>query len=231
MTHRERPHWTFTDGTTLPVGTMYCIGRNYAAHAREMNAVVPDKPLVFLKPPAAYVADGSVVSLPMWSDNVHHEVELVVVMRNNAEGAIAVAGVGVGLDLTARDVQTEAKKRGEPWAVAKGWRGSAPVSHIVPASAAGKGPWLIDLSINGVLRQRGSTSNMERTIEELVSYVDDVFSLQEGDCIFTGTPEGVDRCHAGDSAVARLCVAVQDSVDESDSDSINVLASLSLSFA
>lgn len=209
-----RQHWTFTDGTTLPIGTMYCIGRNYAAHAREMNAEVSEKPLVFLKPPAAYVRSGGVVALPEWSSNVHHEVEMVVVM-----GASGVTGIGVGLDLTARDVQSIAKQRGEPWAVAKGWRGSAPVSDIVPMAVAGNGPWEIDLTINGEQRQRVSTSQMERSIDALIAYLDDVFSLQEGDCIFTGTPEGVARCVAGDVAVARLCA-----------DSTDVLASLTLSF-
>lgn len=207
--------WTFTDGRSLNVGTMYCIGRNYAAHAREMNAIMGEKPLVFIKPPAAYVSSGDVIALPAWSDNIHHEVELVVVI-----GAEGVAGIGVGLDLTARDVQSVAKQNGEPWAVAKGWRGSAPVSSIVPMSVAGKGPWYIDLSINGVRRQHASTSLMERTIEELVAYIDSVFSLREGDCIFTGTPEGVARCVAGDVAVAQLCAS-----------SKNVLASLTVSFA
>lgn len=211
----KRKHWTFTDGTSLPIGTMYCIGRNYSTHAKEMNATVPDKPLVFLKPPAAYVASGGVVELPEWSDNIHHEVEMVVVV-----GADGIAGIGVGLDLTARDVQSRAKQRGEPWAVAKGWRGSAPVSDIVPASAAGNGPWDIDLTINGEQRQRVSTALMERTIDEIIAYIDDVFSLQEGDCIFTGTPEGVARCSAGDVAVARLSIGPTD-----------ILASLTISFA
>lgn len=219
-------HWTFTDGTTLPdgttrsesstlpIGTMYCIGRNYAAHTREMNAEVSQKPLVFLKPPNAFVRSGGVVALPTWSDNIHHEVELVVVM-----GANGIAGLGVGLDLTARDVQSVAKKRGEPWAVAKGWRGSAPISDIVPISTVGSGPWEIELAINGEQRQHGSTADMERTIEELIAYIDDVFSLREGDCIFTGTPEGVARCVAGDVAVAQLRTSSSD-----------VLASLHLSF-
>ena len=196
---QHRNSWTFTDGTTLPVGTMYCIGRNYAAHTKEMNAEASEKPLVFLKPPTAYVRSGGVVVLPVWSANVHHEVELVAVM-----GANGIEGVGVGLDLTARDVQSVAKQRGEPWAVAKGWRGSAPVSDIVPMSMAGGGPWIIDLAINGEQRQHGSTSQMERSLEELIAYIDKVFSLQEGDCIFTGTPEGVARCVAGDVALAQL---------------------------
>jgi len=211
----QRNAWTFTDGRSMPMGTMYCIGRNYAAHAKEMNAEVSEKPLVFLKPPTAYLPNGGVVAIPSWSHNIHHEVEMVVVV-----GAEGVAGIGVGLDLTARDVQSIAKQRGEPWAVAKGFRGSAPVSEIVHMSAAGTGPWNIDLTINGELRQQSSTSHMERSIEELIAYVDDVFGLQEGDCIFTGTPEGVARCVEGDVAVARI------SNGQSD-----ILASLTISFA
>lgn len=192
------PHWTFTDGRTMRIGTMYCIGRNYAAHAAEMGARVPTDPIVFLKPPAAYVADGGVVTLPSWTQNVHHEVELVVVMSSDAQ----IAGIGVGLDLTARDVQAAAKQRGEPWATAKAWKGSAPVSAIVPASVAGNGPWELSLHVNGQQRQHGSTSMMERSIEQLVQYLHDVFTLQEGDCIFTGTPEGVAAVQRGDRAVA-----------------------------
>lgn len=196
----DQPMWTFTDGTTMPIGTMYGIGRNYAAHAAEMGAVVPTDPIVFLKPPAAYVADGAVVTLPAWTQNVHHEVELVVVMGANG----TIAGYGIGLDMTARDVQTRAKEKGEPWATAKAWRGSAPVSAIVPASVAGNGPWTLWLDVNGEPRQHGSTSLMERSIAQLIDYLSNVFTLQEGDCIFTGTPEGVAAVQRGDRAVARL---------------------------
>ncbi|MDZ4745444.1 MAG: fumarylacetoacetate hydrolase family protein [bacterium] len=233
QTLQSDDHWSFTDGTTLPIGTMYCIGRNYSAHAREMGVEVSDKPLVFIKPPTAYVKSGGVVVLPEWSQNIHHEVELVVVMGSNG-----VAGIGVGLDLTARDVQAIAKERGEPWAVAKGWRGSAPVSDIVPMSVAGNGPWDIYLTINGEQRQHAYTSLMERTIEELVEYIDNIFALRKGDCIFTGTPEGVARCVAGDVAVARLGVgsshgAISDlsAISGINANSINVLASLTVSFA
>lgn len=203
------PHWTFTDGRTMRIGTMYGIGRNYAAHAAEMGAVVPTDPIVFLKPPAAYVADGGVVTLPAWTQNVHHEVELVVVM---AQGG-SIAGYGIGLDLTARDVQTRAKEKGEPWATSKAWKGSAPVSAIVPAHAAGSGPWTISLDVNGEPRQHGSTSMMERSIAQLIDYLTNVFTLQEGDCIFTGTPEGVAAVQRGDRALARLDDLVTLTVD------------------
>lgn len=196
----NRPTWTFTDGTTLPVGTMYCIGRNYAAHAAEMGAAVPEAPIVFIKPPSAYAAHGSTVHLPAFTKNVHHEVELVVVMGPNR----SIAGYAVGLDLTARDVQAQAKERGEPWATAKSWASSAPVSQVVPADQIGHGPFTITLDVNGKRRQHGSTATMERAVPALADYLDAIFSLQEGDCIFTGTPEGVAALHAGDTAVAWL---------------------------
>ena len=192
--------WIFTDGTTMPIGTMYCIGRNYAAHAAEMGASVPTDPIVFLKPPSAYAADGSTIALPSFSTNVHHEVELVVVIGPNR----SIAGYAVGLDLTARDIQAKAKERGEPWATAKSWATSAPVSHVLPAAQVGPGPFTVALDVNGKRRQRGSTDQMERSIPMLIDYLDGLFKLREGDCIFTGTPEGVAALHAGDTAVAWL---------------------------
>lgn len=202
--------WTFTNGTTMPIGTMYCIGRNYAAHAREMNAPVPEAPIVFLKPRAAYAPNGSTIALPSFSTNVHHEVEVVVVIGADGENvakedaASLIAGVGIGLDLTARDVQQGAKQRGEPWAVAKSWKHSAPVSAIVPIADVPNGALAFTLHVNGELRQSGTTAHMERSVEELISYVSSVFTLRRGDCIFTGTPEGVAQLHAGDTAIAAL---------------------------
>ncbi|HCN04535.1 MAG TPA: isomerase/hydrolase [Bacteroidetes bacterium] len=193
------PTWKFTNGQTLNVGTMYCIGRNYAAHAREMGADVPEDPIVFLKPPSAYVESSSAIVLPPWTTNVHHEVEIVVVL-----GESGIAGYGIGLDLTARDVQARAKQKGEPWAVAKGWLGSAPVSHVVPAEEVVTQNLTFSLDVNGERRQTGTTANMERTIPELLAYLKTVFGLRAGDAIFTGTPEGVAQLHAGDIAVAQL---------------------------
>jgi 2-keto-4-pentenoate hydratase/2-oxohepta-3-ene-1,7-dioic acid hydratase in catechol pathway len=190
--------------------TVFCIGRNYAAHAAEMGAVVPDDPIVFLKPPAAVCDSGSTILLPTWSNDVHHEVELVVMIGQDTNGIAVedawsvVSGIGVGIDLTARDVQAKAKQRGEPWATAKGWLHSAPLSAIVPLDISGKGPWDITLTVNGELRQHGNTSRMERSIPQLVSYIASVFSLRAGDLIFTGTPEGVAAVHRGDTAEASL---------------------------
>lgn len=211
--------WQFSDGTTLPVGTMYCIGRNYAAHAREMGAEVASEPIVFIKPPAAYRANNSRIVLPSFSSDVHHEVELVIVIGCATEHCApeeawnCIAGLTVGIDFTARDVQAEAKKHGHPWAVAKSWAGSAPCGNVIPAHECGRGPWELSLTVDDATRQHGSTANMERSVEELVAYVASVFTLQPGDCIFTGTPEGVGPVQSGQRVVAHLDSLVSLTID------------------
>ncbi|MEN9795665.1 MAG: hypothetical protein RLZZ150_642 [Bacteroidota bacterium] len=211
--HRDssaHPSWSFTDGRSMPVGTLYCIGRNYADHAAEMQASVPTDPIVFLKPPAALIPSGSTLVLPSWTSDVHHEVECIVVLGqdlrdcNEHEAWSAIAGIGVGLDLTARDVQQRAKSAGHPWAVAKSWYGSAPVSTIVPFEQSAQGPWDLRCSVNGELRQNGSTAAMERNIPMLIQYLASVFSLRRGDAIFTGTPAGVGPIRSGDLVVGEL---------------------------
>lgn len=207
MPHHE---WQFTDGQTMPIGTLYCIGRNYADHAAEMKASVPTDPIVFIKPPAAYLPSGSTLVLPEWTSDVHHEVECVIVMGSDLHECTydtawsAVAGVGVGLDLTARDVQQRAKADGHPWAVAKSWFGSAPVSAIIPSSGSPMGPWDLRCTVNGVQRQHGSTTAMERSIPMLITYLASVFTLRRGDAIFTGTPAGVGPIRSGDTVVGSL---------------------------
>ncbi len=202
--------WIFADGTSIPVGTMYGVGRNYADHAAEMGGAVPTEPIIFIKPPSAYCPNESEILLPPWTQDVHHELELVVVIGADADdispadSARIIAGLGVGLDLTARDVQASAKKNGHPWAVAKGWKHSAPVSTIIPYSQCGLGPWNIALTVNHQPRQQSSTALMERSIELLIAYLSNVFTLRAGDAIFTGTPAGVAAVRSGDVATATL---------------------------
>ncbi|MES2766726.1 MAG: fumarylacetoacetate hydrolase family protein [Bacteroidota bacterium] len=204
--------FTFKNGKTLPVGTMYCIGRNYALHAKEMGAAVPTDPIVFLKPPAAYVPDGGEIIIPEFSKNVHHELELVVVIGKDCENVLKedaaeyIAGYAVGIDVTLRDVQSKAKEKGEPWAVAKGFKTSAPISDIIPGEVfkGGIPDFNIELYINDELRQRGTTADMERSIDELIAYLSQVFTLRAGDCIFTGTPEGVAQIRPGDRIRAEI---------------------------
>lgn len=202
----------FTDGKEMPLGMMFCIGSNYSKHAKEMGGSVPTEPVIFLKPPKAYIEDGESVILPDFSELVHHEVELVVVIGKDCENISAaeageyIAGYGVGLDITLRDIQNQAKKEGKPWAVAKGFFTSAPISKIIPADQFNINEPHFDLllKVNGEIRQSEHTSEMERAVATLVEYLSRVFTLQAGDVIFTGTPEGVGQINRGDVLEAEL---------------------------
>jgi 2-keto-4-pentenoate hydratase/2-oxohepta-3-ene-1,7-dioic acid hydratase in catechol pathway len=209
------PQFHFTNGSTMPVGTIYGIGKNYAAHAREMDSEVPASPMVFIKPPASFVnaapIDNAISFAPAFTNNLHHEVELVVVIGEDCtniaehEAEKIIAGYALGLDMTLRDIQNEAKQQGSPWAVAKGYVTSAPCSHVIPASALPPNPVFdLELRVNDSIRQHGSTAMMERNVAVLIAYLSKVFTLRKGDCIYTGTPEGVGRVVVGDRLEARL---------------------------
>lgn len=198
-------------GTGLTPGTLYCIGRNYKEHALELGNKVPEQPLVFLKPRSALCYSGDVIMLPENSREVHHEVELVLAVgrkgKNIAEERALdyIAAAGIGLDLTARDLQQQAKEKGRPWSVAKGFDTFAPISRFVPLAAINDIQNLeLELSINGENRQTGNTSDMIFSCAFLVSYLSDIFTLYPGDLIFTGTPEGVSALKAGDNIEAVL---------------------------
>ncbi|KXB97872.1 MAG: hypothetical protein AA908_00165 [Chlorobi bacterium NICIL-2] len=210
-------------GQSLPLGTIYCIGRNYADHAREMNAELPSEPVVFLKPPTSAISDGGTIRIPPNETNAHHEVELVAVIGAELHNASlddahrAIAGYAVGIDVTLRDRQTHAKQHGLPWALAKGFATSAPISRIVPAEAIPAiGDVEFGLEVNGTVRQRATPRRMIWSVEELIVFLSRWFILVPGDVVFTGTPEGVgplaegDRVRAwlGDAVELRLDVAV-----------------------
>jgi 2-keto-4-pentenoate hydratase/2-oxohepta-3-ene-1,7-dioic acid hydratase in catechol pathway len=195
----------------LPVGKIVAVGRNYADHVREMGGGAADPPVLFLKPSSALVAGGGTIALPSFSREVHHEVELVVRVATGgerltpAEAARAIDACAVGLDLTARDLQSEARKRGEPWAVAKGFDGSAPLSALVPVDDLHALSDLeLALTVNGVARQQGHVAQMVLPLDELVAFVSSRFRLEPGDLLFTGTPAGVGPVRAGDVVVATL---------------------------
>lgn len=187
------------------VGKILCVGRNYLAHVLEMGAEVSPRPVVFLKPPTALLPEGEPIRLPAFSREVHHEVEMVLLVGRDGKdiprpAAMShIAGYGVGLDLTARDLQDEAKKKGRPWAISKGFDGSAPVSRFVPASQVSD-PHALELvlRVNDVVRQQSSTSLMMFRLDDTVSWLSSFFTLCRGDLIFTGTPEGVGPIHPGD---------------------------------
>lgn len=195
----------------MAVGKIVCLARNYAEHAREMKGEVPESPVLFLKPPTALVAPGATLHLPDFSSEIHHEVELVVVIGRKAQRVSTteamgfVLGYGVGLDLTARDLQKRAKERGEPWSAAKGFDGSAPVSEIAPADEVGDpGDLAIELRVNGELRQSGRTSQMVFKTANIIAFVSTIFTLEPGDLLFTGTPSGVGPVRLGDVLEASI---------------------------
>ncbi len=179
----------------FPVGRLFCVGRNYAAHAREMGASDREPPFFFMKPASAVLPGGGTLPYPPQTNDLHHEIELVVAL---GEGG-SVFGYGVGLDLTRRDVQGEAKKAGKPWDMGKVFDNAAPVSALVPAAAvpsvdAGR----IALSVNGEVRQHGDLAEMIWTVPEIIAELSRFITLAPGDLIFTGTPAGVGPIQRGD---------------------------------
>ncbi|MDP1737398.1 MAG: fumarylacetoacetate hydrolase family protein [Caulobacter sp.] len=177
----------------FPVRRILCVGRNYAAHAREMGADGRDPPFFFTKPADAVVLPGADVPYPSATADLHHEIELVAAI---GEGG-ALFGLAVGVDLTRRDLQNSFKARGQPWDAAKGFDASAPISAIVPWT--GPTPQgRITLSVNGVTKQDGAVADMIWSLEEILVEAGKLWSLEAGDLIYTGTPEGVGPLVRGD---------------------------------
>lgn len=202
----------FLDGSKLELANIYAVASNYRKHAEEMGTTIPEDPVIFLKPTSSYVSDGDTIFLPEFSKEVHHEVELVVVIGKDcknidvAEAQNYIAGYAVGIDVTLRDIQTKAKKEGKPWGIAKGFFTSAPISPVVPAYQFNNQIPEFDLllKVNNEIRQQANTRQMERSVAQLVSFISKVFTLNEGDCIFTGTPEGVGKISPGDVIYSEL---------------------------
>ncbi len=189
----------------LRPGKLLCIGKNYAKHAAEMKSAVPDEPVVFLKPATALIGHGGAVVLPAMSREVHHEVELVAVVGRGgtdipeADALARVAAYAVGLDMTARDLQLKAKQKGHPWSIAKGFDTFAPLGDLAPAEAV-PDPQALDLrlTVNGAVRQASHTSDMVFSVATLIAYCSRIFTLEPGDLLYTGTPEGVGPVEDGD---------------------------------
>lgn len=196
-------------GLNIPVHSIFCIGRNYRNHVKEMGSELTTEPMVFLKPLSSIAYGGNTIQLPEQSNEVHHEVELVVAIGKSGkniskkEALDFVAGFGIGVDFTARDIQKTAKQKGTPWSVAKGFDGFAPISRFLPTPSLEVLSSLeIMISVNNEVRQKGSVSDMIFDIPTLVSYLSTIFTLEEGDLIFTGTPEGVSAVQPGDKVIA-----------------------------
>jgi fumarylpyruvate hydrolase len=196
----------------FPIRRVFCIGRNYAEHAREMgSAVDTGTPMFFGKPADAVVSDGADVPYPQATADLHHEVEMVVALRAGgcgltpAQASAAIFGYGVGLDLTRRDLQAQVKAKSHPWDVAKGFDHSAPVSALRPVGEATPGPDTeLRLHVNGELRQHGRMGDMVHGVTDIITALSTLFELKAGDLIFTGTPAGVAALHRGDRFRAEL---------------------------
>jgi fumarylpyruvate hydrolase len=193
-------------GDSFPVRRIYCVGRNYAAHAREMGHD-PDRedPFFFMKPTDAIVANGAKIPYPPMTRDLHHEIELVVALGRGgsdipeAKALDCVFGYAVGLDMTRRDLQAEAKKQGRPWDFGKGFDHAAPCAAISSAAKVGHpGNWTISLEVNGKIRQKSDLSKLIWNIPETIAYLSRYMMLAPGDLIYSGTPEGVAAVVKGD---------------------------------
>lgn len=203
------------------VGKILCIGRNYVDHIKELGNEAPTAPVVFMKPATAIIANGESVVIPAYSSDCHYEAELAVLIGKDGKDVTEVdalshvAGYGVAIDMTLRDVQDNLKKKGLPWEIAKGFDTSCPLSDFVPADKVADPQNLtICLALNGEQRQNGSTGLMINSVAKIISYLSGIFTLEEGDVILTGTPAGVGRVQAGDrmeasiAGVGSVCVTV-----------------------
>ena len=198
---------------TFPVHQIYCVGRNYQKHISEMGysqeKTVPF--VLFLKPPDAVVQNGQTVCIPGFTNDFQHEVELVIAIKKEGSKISEklalehVYGYSVGIDLTCRDLQNEAKNKGRPWTFAKSLQNSAPISDITPVEKCG---YLqesnIQLSVNGNIRQKNDLKNMIRPVQKIISELSQFYTLFPGDIIFTGTPDGVGKLEKGDRIFAEI---------------------------
>lgn len=197
---------------TTSISTLFCIGRNYAEHAKELNNPVPELPVVFTKPINTVIYDGGEILIPSsLTQDVHHEVEMVVAIGKYGknipvdEAMNYVLGYGVGIDVTARDVQSVLKSKAHPWTLAKGMDTFAPIGNFIDKeSVENPGNLDIVLKINGEVRQKGTTSDMIFSISALISFLSQYCALNKGDLIFTGTPAGVGKLNHGDIITADL---------------------------
>lgn len=196
---------------SFPIGKIICIGRNYAEHIRELGNEIPDRPVLFMKPASSIIGEDESIIIPSYSRDCHHEVELAILIGRTIKGISAtealsaVAGYGVAIDLTLRDVQSELKGKGLPWEIAKAFDTACPLSGFVPAETVRDPQNLaISLRVNGEVRQDASTALMLRPIPQLIEEISAIFTLEAGDIILTGTPAGVSRLLSGDRVTAEI---------------------------
>ena len=205
------PQLPVTNGTSFPARHCWCVGRNYAEHAREMGVNPGTEPPVFFSKPASALVSDSTVDYPEDTESLHHEVELVVLLAGGGrhldpeECSERIFGYAVGIDLTRRDVQARAKQAGHPWEMSKGFDQSAPVGLIMPAEQWSPEPdAIIELQVNGMVRQQAVLGDMIWSVNDLIARLSQDVTLQPGDLVFTGTPAGVAALDPGDRVLARI---------------------------
>ena len=200
-------HAVLTNGQVYPnpISKVVCVGRNYIAHALELNNPVPEAPLLFIKPNSAVVPISGMVAIPTHRGHVHYEAELAVLIgkplshATEEEVESAIAGLGLALDLTLRDLQSELKAKGHPWEIAKSFDASCPLTVFEPFENQDLENLSFELEINGELKQQGYSGNMITSIKSLLAFASKHFSLLPGDILLTGTPEGVGVLNPGDN--------------------------------
>jgi len=195
----------------MNIGKIVCLARTYKKHAEEMKAITTKEPLLFLKPNSSVIYNGENIVIPKRSNSVHHEVELGIIIGKKAKNIKIknsmdyIFGYVIALDITARDIQSEAKRNGWPWGIAKGFDTFTPISDVILKKDI-KNPMNLDISlkVNNEIRQKSNTKNLIFTIEEIISYISSIMTLEPGDLILTGTPEGVEEIKKGDNLSANL---------------------------
>jgi len=196
---------------TIRIGKIICLARTYKKHAKEMNTTIKKEPILFLKPESSVIFNNESIIIPKMSSCIHHEIELGVVIsdqgKNISENKAMdfVLGYLVALDITARDIQSDAKKNGLPWCIAKGFDTFAPISKVVMKNEV-VNPHNLDLElrVNGILKQHSNTKYMIYSIEKMIEFISRIMTLKKGDLILTGTPEGVGELFENDVINAKL---------------------------
>ena len=193
------------------IGKIVCVGRNYVEHVKELGNELPEKPVLFLKPASALIYSGGEIIHPDYGNELHHEVELVLLIgetiknASKTEAENSIIGYGVGLDMTLRDVQNELKKKGHPWTLAKCFDTSAVISDFVlKKDYQLELDEKLELKVNGEVRQSDTLQSMIFNPAEIVEYISSIMTIEKGDLVFTGTPSGVSRVNRGDKLEAKL---------------------------
>jgi 5-carboxymethyl-2-hydroxymuconate isomerase len=195
----------------IPIGKIVCVGRNYVEHIQELGNEMHEKPVVFLKTLSSVIYSGDSIIYPQFSSDMHHETELVLLIGERVKNADlvtserAIVGYGIGLDMTLRDVQSDLKKKGHPWTIAKCFDTSTVLSEfILKFNHQLTFDEYISLKVNGTLKQRDQLNKMIHKPAEIVHYISSLMTLEKGDLIFTGTPKGVGKVEKGDHLEAEL---------------------------